>query len=124
MDEGGEEEEERKQKKGGGSCEEDKNAARSKGGMGRASNDRCKTVSTYNRMKEFPDQTLFVESGQLMCEACSRKPISKNKHTVRQHCGGKTHTPNVAALNMSKQKKQVCACLCLQTSCLQSNALD
>lgn len=44
---------------------------------------RCKSVSAYDRVRQFPNQTLFVEKGKLFCEPYGRKPICLMKITGR-----------------------------------------
>ena len=81
-EEEGEEEEE--EGEGGGRKRSKKKRVARKDGS--ASRDRCKNVSAIDRVKQFPGQTLLlVERGQLMCEACGRKPLLVYKETIKNH---------------------------------------
>ena len=71
------------------------------------SRDACPKVSTYDRVKQFPRETIIAEKGQLFCEACGRKPLSKKKCIIANHCRGRAHIANLAKFEMLKKDKQV-----------------
>ena len=108
--------EEEEEEEGEGEEEEEdagKKKKRSRGPWrnGTVSRDRCMHVCVHYRIKQFPDQTLIAENGQLMCEACDRKPVCLYKNTVRNHCKDTMHTKTVQKLKTTGDKRQVCRCV-------------
>ena len=103
-----EEEEEKEDGRGGGGSKRSRKRKHKTRRDGSASKDRCKTVSAFDRVKEFPDQLLLVERGQITCEACGRKPLSMYKQTLKNNVKGPIHTDALEKFKAAKASKQVC----------------
>jgi hypothetical protein len=68
--------------------DEGRGSSKHKNGARRAD---VKPETLTKRLNDFPDQFLKITTGQLFCEACSRK-VGSSKDTVNDHISSKLHT--------------------------------
>ena len=65
-------------------------------------------MSLWDRLKDFPGETLTLENGKIYCSACS-EILNSKKSTVRDHCRSAKHKKSKAEQEKSKCKAQTIA---------------
>ena len=65
-------------------------------------------MSLWDRLKDFPGETLTLENGKINCSACS-EILNSRKSTVRDHCRSAKHKKSKAEQEKSKCMAQTIA---------------
>ncbi len=64
-----------------------------------------KSLSTWDRLKEYPNQHFAVVSGTLRCNACSEM-LSLKKSSLDKHVKSSKHTRGISRISKDKKESQ------------------
>ena len=76
-------------------------------------------ASTWDRLKEYPNQQFAVVKGKLRCNACS-EVLSDKKSSIERQTKSKKHEKGLADIERNKSEQQsIKECLQVNQRCLQ-----
>lgn len=73
--------------------------------MGRRQTKEPK-VQPEDRIDKFPDNSLVVSNGKLLCQACSHGGMSLRKGSIRTHVTSNMHKQNLHVWNAKLLREQ------------------